>query len=78
MDRVNLVLSFTQDIAQCLDHDKYPTSFLFWVRGKVKDNSKDNDSTTEKGETRRGEFWAGNYLSVDSLPGSGLSIGFQR
>ena len=44
MDRVNLVLFFTQDIAQCLDHDQYPTSFLFWVRGKVKDNSKDNDS----------------------------------
>lgn len=56
MDRGNLVLFFTQDIAQCLNYDKYPTSFLFWVRGKVKDDSKDNDSTTEKSETRRGEF----------------------
>lgn len=78
MERGDLVLFFTQDIAQCLDYDKYPTSFLFWVRRKVKDDSKDNDSTTKKSETRRGEFWAGNYLSVDSLPGSGLSIGFQR
>lgn len=70
---------FTQGLAPSLAHDKHSTHFLFWMRRKVKDDSK-NDGTTEKSETRRAEFWGQLviYSSAYSLPGSGLSIGFQR
>ena len=45
---------------------------------KVKDDSKGNDSATEKRETGGESFELVIYSSVYSLPGSGLNIGFQR
>lgn len=71
---------FHPGLAQCLAHYKHSTKFLFWMRRTVKVGFEDNYGTTEKSETRKGEFWQQlvTYSSVYSLPGSGLSIWFQR